>query len=487
MNKPKSTSRKTVGLVHGVFDVVHAGHILHFEEAKSKVNKLVASVTSDKFVNKAPGKPVFNDKLRIKFLKSLKFFDDVILSNAETAIESIKKIKPNIYFKGKDYFYDRNMTENLKKEIKEVKKIGGDVYFTNTPVFSSSKILNEKFGFIDDKVKNFLKFINVQKIKNKILKLKKTKHKVINIGDPIIDVYRYVTTSGKANKSSVISTQFLEKEEFGGGSILISKILSEYFENAKDFFYLDKPSEKRLHSLLPKKKKLVLNGKNKIIQKIRYLEKYTMQKLFQNTINENFELDKKDIFKLRNKVETLIQKFDYIFFYDYGYIYKNIFRNKILKKYKNKLIINCQSNSYNFGFNLASKYDHALILCMDEVEFRLTFQNKKDTVTTMMIKHKNKFKNIKYLIVTCGRNGCFTLFKNKVYFSPSVFRDLKDTTGCGDVFLATFGMLEISGNFDVYEKMLISHIAAGVHGDQIGNNFVVGQERLKKVCDNIIK
>ena len=65
------------------------------------------------------------------------------------------------------------MTENLKKEIKEVKKFGGNVYFTNTPVFSSSKILNEKFGFIDDKVKNFLKFINVQKIKNKILKLKK--------------------------------------------------------------------------------------------------------------------------------------------------------------------------------------------------------------------------------------------------------------------------------------------------------------------------
>ena len=32
---------------------------------------------------------------------------------------------------------------------------------------------------------------------------------------------------------------------------------------------------------------------------------------------------------------------------------------------------------------------------------------------------------------------------------------------------------EISGNFDVYEKMLISHIAAGVHGDQIGNNLLL--------------
>ena len=62
---------------------------MHFEEAKSKVNRLIASVTSDKFVNKAPGKPA-NAKFRIKFLKSLKFFDDVILSDAETAIESLK-------------------------------------------------------------------------------------------------------------------------------------------------------------------------------------------------------------------------------------------------------------------------------------------------------------------------------------------------------------------------------------------------------------
>ena len=56
--------------------------------------------------------------LGIKFLKSLKFFDDVILSDAETAIEFIKKIKPNIYFKGKDYFYDKNMTEKSKKRDK---------------------------------------------------------------------------------------------------------------------------------------------------------------------------------------------------------------------------------------------------------------------------------------------------------------------------------------------------------------------------------
>ena len=42
--------KKTIGLIHGVFDVIHVGHINYFKEAKSKVDKLIVSVTSDKFV-----------------------------------------------------------------------------------------------------------------------------------------------------------------------------------------------------------------------------------------------------------------------------------------------------------------------------------------------------------------------------------------------------------------------------------------------------
>ena len=41
-------------MVHGVFDIIHFGHILYFEEAKSKVDYLIVSITSDRFVNKGP-------------------------------------------------------------------------------------------------------------------------------------------------------------------------------------------------------------------------------------------------------------------------------------------------------------------------------------------------------------------------------------------------------------------------------------------------
>lgn len=479
--------KSNVGLVHGVFDLVHVGHILHFEEAKKKVKKLIASVTSDRFVNKAPGKPIFKQTYRLNFLKSLKFFDDVILSDNPTAVQSIKKIKPNIYFKGYDYVKNKDLTRNLKKEINEVKRYGGCVFYTNTPIFSSSHIINQHLDFISNDVKEFLKKIDIAKFKKKLFSLKKLNTQVANIGDPIIDIYKYVLTSGKANKSSIISTQFLEKKEYGGGTILIAKLLGFFFVKSISIFSLNTISKRKILKFLDKKNIKFIQNDNNLISKTRYIEKYTNQKMFQTTENENNELGEVEMERTKKIIEKELKKNKYVLLYDYGYIYKEIFDLKIQKKFKHKLIINCQSNSYNFGFNLASKYQYALILCMDELEFRLTFQNRKDPVEKILKNNLKYFKNIKYLIITCGKNGCYAVFKNKIYFAPTIFKNISDATGCGDIFLGVFSVLMISKKFSIKEMMMASHIAAGMHGNQNGNENIVNLENLKKICDNILK
>ena len=50
---------------HGVFDLLHPGHIRHFREAKAQGDCLVVTVTPDRFVNKGPGRPVFTESLRL--------------------------------------------------------------------------------------------------------------------------------------------------------------------------------------------------------------------------------------------------------------------------------------------------------------------------------------------------------------------------------------------------------------------------------------
>ena len=58
--------KKKIVLCHGVFDLVHIGHIEHFQEAKNYADILIVSVTSDKFVNKGPGRPFFSIEKRLK-------------------------------------------------------------------------------------------------------------------------------------------------------------------------------------------------------------------------------------------------------------------------------------------------------------------------------------------------------------------------------------------------------------------------------------
>ena len=59
---------KKVVLCHGVFDLLHYGHIEHLEEAKKQGDILVVSVTAAKYVNKGPGRPYFDDRQRMFFL-----------------------------------------------------------------------------------------------------------------------------------------------------------------------------------------------------------------------------------------------------------------------------------------------------------------------------------------------------------------------------------------------------------------------------------
>ena len=110
----KKQKWKKIGMIHGVFDIIHAGHIFHINDASKKVDFLIASVTDDRFINKAPGKPFFNLKTEKEVLNNIKGIDLVIKSSSKTADTNIKLIKPDIYFKGIEYKKD-SITGNIIK------------------------------------------------------------------------------------------------------------------------------------------------------------------------------------------------------------------------------------------------------------------------------------------------------------------------------------------------------------------------------------
>ena len=158
--KKKKLKEKKIVLCHGVFDLLHIGHIKHFNEAKSFGEILVVSLTPDEFVNKGPGRPAFNEKLRLQAIAALDAVDYVVLNSTSTAVNIIRKLKPNIYCKGPDYKNQRSdISGQIKEEIKATKKIGGKIIFTETMTFSSSKLINYYDDFHSDEQKKLIKRI----------------------------------------------------------------------------------------------------------------------------------------------------------------------------------------------------------------------------------------------------------------------------------------------------------------------------------------
>src|SRR3954462_1823558 len=80
---------KTVVHAHGVFDLIHPGHVRHLEAARRFGDLLVVTVTPDGHVNKGPGRPVFTDDLRAESLAALACVDYVATNEWASAVETI--------------------------------------------------------------------------------------------------------------------------------------------------------------------------------------------------------------------------------------------------------------------------------------------------------------------------------------------------------------------------------------------------------------
>jgi cytidyltransferase-like protein len=88
---------RRVVLCHGIFDLLHPGHIRHFEAARHEGDVLAVTLTPDRYVNKGPGRPVFNERLRLESIAALASVDHVALNRWPTAVETIHLLKPDVY------------------------------------------------------------------------------------------------------------------------------------------------------------------------------------------------------------------------------------------------------------------------------------------------------------------------------------------------------------------------------------------------------
>src|SRR5712691_2852150 len=152
------TQGKRIVLCHGVFDLMHPGHVLHLKAARAHGDLLVVTVTADQFVNKGPGRPVFNQRLRTETIAAFEFVDYVAVNLWPTAVETIEKLRPDVYVKGSEYADPAgDLTGMILEEERMTRAVGGTIVFTNEETFSSSSLINRYFSNLPAPAHEFLR------------------------------------------------------------------------------------------------------------------------------------------------------------------------------------------------------------------------------------------------------------------------------------------------------------------------------------------
>jgi rfaE bifunctional protein kinase chain/domain/rfaE bifunctional protein nucleotidyltransferase chain/domain len=446
------SQNKVIVQCHGVFDLIHPGHILHLEEAKSLGDVLVVTLTPDRFVNKGPGRPVYSEAQRALMLRALKVVDLVAITDSPIASDAILAIKPNIYVKGPDYSNaNQDITGNISIEESTVASIGGQIYFTSAPSMSSSKLINAHLVKEKSETAKWLINFRIKYSETEILDwIKKvSKLKVLVIGEAIIDEYLTCEALGKSSKDPVLAFRELTLEQQIGGSLAIANHCAGLGANVFSLFRIGKDlhDEKLvLANLNPSIKAVMLKSMDEpTIKKRRFIDELTEARVFETYIMNDAKSTTDDESKLVTELDKVLRKVDLVMVADYGH---GLMTEKIISKLCSEsvlLAVNTQSNAGNRGFNTISKYSRVDYISLNGSELSLELRRKHTSMDKLVAKLRFQSK-AKRVMVTEGAKGLSICDEDDVVeHAPAFAQQIKDRVGAGDALFAVTSMLSAVG------------------------------------------
>jgi rfaE bifunctional protein nucleotidyltransferase chain/domain len=487
---------KSVVHAHGVFDVLHIGHVRHLEEAARLGDKLIVTITADRHVNKGPGRPVFNEHLRAEMLASLEYVDWVAVNQDPDAVLLLNTLKPSIYVKGPEYARpEDDVTGKISKEREAVESHGGRIAITtDTIVFSSSNLINQHFSIYEQPVREYLdslrKTVGLEKILEHLDAIKN--FRVLLIGDTIIDDYQYVEPMGKSPKESLVATKYVDRELFAGGVIAASNHVAGFCREVEVVTALGMSDshEALIRKSLAPNVKLHPVWRHDVptTRKTRFVDtSYAMRKLFEVYFFDDRPLPAASTAEVTRILESIAGDFDCVIVTDFGH---GLISNSIidvLVKQARFLAVNAQTNSANTGFNLVTRYKKADLICVDGPEARLAIGDKDMDVSRIVSSALPERISCPRFIVTQGRHGCATYDVNGgLQRVPALTNAMVDPVGAGDAFLSLASPIAAAGApLDIVG--FFGNVAGAIKIGIVGHRTPVGKIPVVKFVTSLLK
>lgn len=476
--------QEKVVMCHGTFDLVHPGHLRHLAFAKSRANKLIVSLTADKFVHKANNRPYVPEDLRALNLAALELVDFVIIDENSEPLELINHLKPDYFVKGFEYGGAESMPVKTKAEKEIVESYGGEIVFSPGDfVLSSSAVIeNDPPNIAIEKLIVLMQAENISfdDLRKSISNLGNLSVEIV--GDLIVDSLTTASIIGGHRKTPTPSVRVEKFEKFVGGAGIVAKHV-----NAAGVKTI-------LHSVIGDDEigKFAIDDLQMNGVKFDYLIDKTRPSTHKNAVLadgyrllridevSNSSISKEQVLEISNKLKK--SKADAIIFSD--------FRHGIFNKSTIPLLLDSiPVNTFKVADSqVASRWGNILdfpncdLITPNEQEVRFALADQ-DTVIRPLGTELMKKSGAKTLMLKLGARGMLTFrTEEKAGDRPTFFavdalvRDnIIDPVGSGDALLAYSTIVQLKTNNEVVSS-IIGTIAAGLACQKEGNVTIKPEE-----------
>lgn len=455
---------------HGCFDIVHPGHIRHLRFAAEQGDRLIVSVTPDRFVNKGPGRPMFGEQMRAESLAALEFVDWVVIHDQPTATGLLGQTCPEVYVKGAEY--SNKHDERFEQEKQIVEASGGRVIFSDDDVvYSSSAIIESLRSSTHDSGVGLglLALYKSYDLSSNTIAgcFERARGKRVTVlSESILDVYAHCRWPEIAQEHPMLSL-FPDREESfdGGGAIIASHLAAMGLEvtlctplgaDAESKLFRARMSQRGVE-VVP------IATDQPLPRKIRYL------------------VDQKKVMKIDSSIRVhvapgtldgLVDRIrgtacDALVIADFGLgLFANKLASQLIPKVRDRvgmILGDVSGRRAQLG-----EMNGADVLCPCEVELRQMLDAEHEPLG-QLTERALRITGVQALCVTRAAEGLQIErpLLPKVHL-PAMCSDPVDVLGCGDALLTAMAAC-LLGGADHIQAGFAGSLAAAIQGETHGN------------------
>ena len=440
-----------VVLAHGVFDLLHLGHIRHLREAREQGDVLVVTLTEDRHVNKGPNRPAFGEAMRAEALAALEYVDFVAINRTPNAIDAINAVKPSFYVKGPDYKdAGTDVTGGIALEEAAVTANGGKLYISEDVTFSSSALINRFVPTYPPHVEEYLRAFRARYSARDVIEVidRLRDMRVVVVGEAILDEYVYVDQMGKSAKDPVLAMRYNKTEMYAGGSLAVANHLASFVGAVELITYLGASDDRERFvrsNLKPRvRANFVYKADSPTIVKRRYIESVLHSKHFEVYYINDEPLGATDDEQFCGLLDARLGGTDAVVCADFGHGLVTQRAKQLLADNASFLAVNTQINAANIRFHAISSYPRADYVCINEGELRLDARKRHGSIGELIGPLHDKLACDRFL-VTRGSQGVSYFDGSTEYESPSFTTSVVDRTGSGDAVLSLTSLCVAAG------------------------------------------